>query len=170
MRQERWKKIPSFPRYEISTHGRMRSIRYKGKSLPRAVTPIVGKDGYYKISIYDPLGVRKTCRRARLILETFVGPCPLGKQAAHLNGNRVDDRLDNLAWVTSKENHSHKKIHGTTSQGINNPKARLSERDVLNIRKWYAQGKYDGVELSRMFNIKHTAIYSIIHRKNWSHI
>src|SRR5215471_1608313 len=40
----------------------------------------------------------------RLILEAFVGPCPKGMEARHLNGDRQDNRLVNLAWGTRLEN------------------------------------------------------------------
>ena len=53
----------------------------------------------------------------RLVLAAFVGPCPVGYQCAHLNNVRDDNRVENLAWVTPKENISHKWLHGTMPAG-----------------------------------------------------
>lgn len=41
----------------------------------------------------------------RLVLETFVGPCPEGMECDHVNRDRSDNRLQNLRWVTSVDNH-----------------------------------------------------------------
>jgi hypothetical protein len=165
-----WKLIPGFPRYEVSSCGQVRSLRYKGTRVIRAVTPIVGMDGYRKISIYNRSGQRKTKRIARLILGSFLGPCPKGMQAAHLNGVRTDDRLENLVWATSKTNHAQMREHGTSGIGERNPKAKLSEEDVRNIRASYASGSMDGVQLASHYGVRHPTIYAIIHRLRWSHV
>lgn len=40
----------------------------------------------------------------RLVLESFVGPCPDGMEACHANGNGFDNRLENLRWDTHRAN------------------------------------------------------------------
>ena len=49
----------------------------------------------------------------RLVLEAFVGPCPEGMECRHLDGNPGNNRLDNLAWGTPKENFADSMRHGT---------------------------------------------------------
>lgn len=51
-----------------------------------------------------------------LVLETFVGPCPSGYEARHLNGNPGDNRACNLAWGSRVEQIADQKRHGTFSR------------------------------------------------------
>jgi len=95
--KEVWKRIPDFPEYEASTLGRIR----QGQTL---IHP----------SLWNPslISVAKKRRAiAYWILITFKGPPPLpyGKRkgcslARHLNDNRSNNELTNLAWGTQKEN------------------------------------------------------------------
>jgi hypothetical protein len=61
----------------------------------------------------------------RLILETFVGPRPPGKQCRHLNGDSLDNRLENLAWGTFHENFADRLAH--------NPDHYLTAADIAVI-------------------------------------
>lgn len=49
----------------------------------------------------------------RVVLEAFVGPCPEGMECRHVDGNPANNRLDNLAWGTPKENFEDSARHGT---------------------------------------------------------
>jgi hypothetical protein len=59
-----------------------------------------------------------------VMLETFVGKRPEGAQASHKNGNRADNRVDNLAWETPSENNRRKEAHGTAMFGERNVQGR----------------------------------------------
>jgi len=167
--KEVWRKIPGFTRYCISSMGRINSVRYKGKSKSRLLTLTVGMDGYYRVSIYNRAGERKSVRVNRLVLLAFKGSGK-NKDAAHLNGDRLDNRLVNLKWATRAENHGHKRAHGTDQVGTRNSNARLTERDVRQIRRLYAAGKYDGVQLAKRYGVRHPTIYSILNRRLWPHV
>lgn len=52
----------------------------------------------------------------QLILLAFEGPCPEGHQVGHRNGIHTDNRLSNLYYVTSKENHADQVLHGTRAK------------------------------------------------------
>jgi hypothetical protein len=65
----------------------------------------------------------------RLVLEAFVGACPTGQQARHLDGNADNPRLDNLAWGTARENMEDRFRHGRTAL------ARLTDDEVRGARR-----------------------------------
>lgn len=69
------------------------------------------------------MSVHNTTRSMLLhvaILEAFVGERPLGMQCAHYNGDRKDNRLENLRWATPQENEADKKRHGRSNGGDRN--------------------------------------------------
>jgi HNH endonuclease len=71
------------------------------------------KNGYLSIQ----LGRARRALVHRLVLEAFVGKAPQGMQCAHADGNRANNALGNLRWVTRKENEADKLRHGTRLSG-----------------------------------------------------
>jgi HNH endonuclease/NUMOD4 motif len=117
---ERWAAVPGWEHlYEVSDGGRVRTIA-------RTIQYITGRDHYYAARILagsDFQGYRTVSlgsradsvphRVHRLVLGAFVGPCPEGMECRHLNGDRADNRLENLAWGTPHENGMDRLRHGT---------------------------------------------------------
>jgi len=77
-------------------------------------------------------GKRRVKRINRLILETFVGPCPPGMECCHNDGSLANNALVNLRWDTPQANQADKLKHGTHSRG--KPLVRLTNQEVLDIR------------------------------------
>ena len=74
-----------------------------------------------------------TLRVAVLVCTAFHGERPDGLTVSHLNGDVQDNRAENLAWETMKENLARRHQHGTTIDGFNNSRAKLSPEDVTYI-------------------------------------
>jgi len=129
-----WVDIPGFEgRYQVSSTGDVRSFTRKGpgdfkNTQPRMRKPDVTKLGYREITLFLPGGQRVRKRISRLVLESFVGPCPEGHEASHKDGNSMNDSLSNLAWKTHLENIHDKYEHGTMYYGKRND--RRSRKDV----------------------------------------
>ena len=113
-------------RYEVSNMGRVRSLMAgcRHGSVPRG-RPLVmraynnkpHRSGYWCVNLRVSGRVKCRCV-SELVLTTFVGPRPSPvHDAAHVNGNRDINGLENLVWATKKENAAHKRLHGTTSAG-----------------------------------------------------
>jgi len=93
--------LAGFSRYEILDTGVVR-YRDTGKVCPDYDD---GKNGYRKIKIYpDGSKIRKSFWMNRLVWQAFNGPIAPGIEIDHMNGNRVDNRLDNLLSTTKKQN------------------------------------------------------------------
>lgn len=109
---EIWKDIPHYKGiYQVSNLGNVRSVdRFvicrNGKILKRKggkIRPSLNRDGYYQVCL------RKKCkgityRVSCLVASSFIGERIDGMEVDHINGCRSDDRLENLRWVTHKEN------------------------------------------------------------------
>ena len=115
-----WRPIPGYEDlYQISDTGSVRSFDRPsssvlgGISYGRELGGNVDKDGYRLVSLSDHEGRKRKHRVHRLVLLAFVGPQPVGKPIVrHLNGDPLDNRLENLAYGTHVENMADAKLHG----------------------------------------------------------
>jgi len=162
------KPILEYPNYNVTSDGKVWNNKYK-----RFLKPTTGTDGYLQITLCEA-GRQKNCKIHRLVLEAFVGPCPINQECRHLNGNPADNRLENLKWGTCSENIADAIKHGThcclNNTGEKHGRAKLTERKVRQIRMLYTTGDFTQRELGRMFGVAGASINSIVHRKNWKHL
>lgn len=108
---ETWKDIPGWEGfYQVSDQGRIRSLdrMVQGKwGLQRVrgqlMSTVIRNDGYITVHLRRE-GKRTNHLVHRFVLEAFVGPCPEGMEARHLNDVKTDARLENLEWGTRSEN------------------------------------------------------------------
>lgn len=117
---ELWKPVVGFEgRYDVSNRGDVRSWYRGGKKLPapRIRRLVVNHHGYVQITLLRADGRLSTRTVHSLVLEAFKGARPAGRVACHGDGNRANNALQNLAWVTQKENIGHKAVHGTQPRG-----------------------------------------------------
>lgn len=103
--------------YEVSNFGNVRravdGINTKAGQLKK---PSINTYGYLIIGAYDS-GKRKNIFVHRAVMDAFVGPCPKGMAVNHKDGNKLNNHLDNLEYVTPKENMIHAAEHGLTAKG-----------------------------------------------------
>lgn len=176
MSRETWKPIPSYEGYyEASTMGRVRSVdrivprknqspqRIRG----RVLRPGARLDGYCNISLCrDGKPINKLVHA--VIAETYHGARPEGMEVAHLNGNKSDNRPDNLMWKTHVDNEADKLTHGTTlhgEQGTN----KLTNEQVLELRRLRWEGTGPS-ELARKYSIGIEHAVKIAAGRSWSHL
>lgn len=102
----------------------------------------------------------------RLVLLAFVGPCPDGLQACHNDGDRENNRPDNLRWDTPSSNYADRDRHGTTATGERNGASKLNAVAVAEIRRRYAAGESQE-SLGRFFGVGHATISRVVRRVVW---
>lgn len=159
-----WTAIPGFPGYSVTRDGHLRGV--SGKVM-RQMTAHRGHK--YIIARRNGRGIKLYTHTA--ILLTFVGPCPDGQECRHLDGKPANNVIENLRWGTPLENSDDKRRHGTIPRGSASSSAKLTEGDVLEIRRiWNTPGRVSLRELGARFGVSHTAIRRAATGAKWSHI
>ena len=148
--------------YAVSDEGVVISIR-SGRELK----PDITKCGYEQVTV-GILGKSYRFKVHRLVAEAFIGPCPAGLQVNHKDAVKGNNRLSNLEYVTCKQNAEHASRMGRYIVGSKHYKSRLTEAEVLEIRRRYRRG--NGRALGAEFGIAKATVNHIVHRNTWKHI
>lgn len=133
----------------------------KGKTA-RMINPI--RCGGYK-AVH--LSAAKKQYVHALVLETFVAPRPTGMQARHLDGNRDNNHIRNLAWGTPTENNADKVRHGTETRGERNPMARLTSGAVAQMRSEHAVSGESYAALGKRFGVSPMTAWRAVKGESW---
>ena len=92
-------------------------------------------------------------------------------QGCHNDGNYRNNRLENLRWDTMKSNFKDRDRHGRTARGEKNGGgSKLTENDVREIRRSYAECEMSQLDLGYKYGVSNVTISAIIRRKLWKHI
>lgn len=168
---EIWKNVDE--NYMISNLGNVKSLdrivkhskggykKIKGKILKK-----IKSKGYHSVSIYNQ-GKVKIIKVHKLVAVCFI-PNNLNKpHINHKDGNKLNNCVGNLEWCTASENliHAYKNKLRFAS-GISNPKSKLKECDIFEIR----ESKLTQKEISKIYNVDQSTISYIKSRKTWNHI
>lgn len=178
---ELWKPVKGFEgEYEVSNFGRVKSLdtiqrrsngrvmcdfKIKGKILKPFRT---GKgDGYYTVSIHG-----KFYKVHRLVATAFVpNPCNL-PQVNHIDGDKTNNSVNNLEWVTNLENMQHAVRKGLRPLGGKVPNAKFTNEQVQEIRKEYEpniRGK--GIKaLAKKYGVAYSTIKNILYGRKWKYV
>lgn len=104
---EEWRIVTSFPSYSVSNMGRIkRRIGGWAGSVERLLQPCLGASGYLLVILHSD-GGRKPRSIHRLVAEAFLPVLDGKEHVNHIDANKMNNRLDNLEWVTPKENIDH---------------------------------------------------------------
>lgn len=169
---EMWKPIVRHEGfYEVSNFGKVRvsfdAIDRNPKFRSGKILKLHFVNNYQRVWLCAPF--KKFGFVHSVVLEAFVGPRPNGKVARHIDGNSSNNRVENLTWGTQKENIADKNTHGTQTRGATHGLSKVSELDVLEIRRLRAAGLTLRA-ISDRFPISCDAIHNIVRRITWSHI
>lgn len=173
--EEVWRPIPEWP-YEASSLGRVRRSTkgvstHPGKVLKANSGRHIGWYAKVRLSRGSRLEAR-TFHVHELVALAFIGPRPEGYHINHINGNKRDNRPDNLEYVTAAENVAHARANGMTPcipRGVDVYAAKLTDAAVREIR---ATPRRHGVVtgLARKFGVDRNTIYRVLNGKGWTHV
>lgn len=175
MLKEIWKDIVGYEGlYKVSNLGYVKSINrttshnriLKGKLLKM----IVDKDNYFEVSLCKN-NKKKNYRVHRLVAETFISNPDNLPQVNHIDGNKQNNNVCNLEWVTCKQNiqHSFKMGLSFVKGGETHHCAKLSQKQVDFIRNNYKfrDKNFSTVALANFFGVTPSTITLITKNKNW---
>lgn len=141
--------------YEITTKGEIINKKNRHKLIPQPN----GK-GYLRVSIGGQIKFVH-----RLVAEMYI-PNPENKpQVNHKDGNKTNNCVENLEWVTNQENRAHARKNGLQCCGENCKWAKLNWDKVRFIRE--NKDTLSVNELKTMFGVSRTAIEWVIKGKSW---
>lgn len=184
MQEEIWKDVVGFEQYfRVSNLGRVFS-----KRTNKILVQTKLKCGYMAINTRIG-GRRGTCHSLRVhrmvadaFLEAptedqqkFAAKSAYGKVwVNHKDGNKLNNQLCNLEWVTASENAKHARAMGLQKslRGENCPHSKLTEVDVIKILEMYEPGVYGKgrISIAKSLNLPAAAVSSVIHSGNWGHL
>ena len=101
---ETWKKIPGFEDlYEVSTYGNVRSIQFHGKKRIKLLRKTKLR-GYYSVKLRKWPDFERSVLVSRLVALTFIENPENKPFVDHIDGNKTNNNITNLRWVTPLEN------------------------------------------------------------------
>lgn len=167
-------------KYYVSKSGNIYSVT-KRNLIVKKLTSYLNVYGYRKVTINN-----KMYSVHRLVAQSFL-PNPENKpQVNHVNGIKDDNRVENLEWVTPKENINHAYTNGLANNQLlalekrnSNPefkktvsalgksKRKMSFHQAEKIRKLYDTGDYSQDSLGKMYNVSQATIGFIVRNERY---
>lgn len=175
--KEEWRNIPEYEGlYAISNLGRVKSlariVKRKDGTRQKYETRIlrhhISNKGYHQVEL------RKNSRSKyplihRLVAEVFIENPDNKPQVNHIDGNKGNNRIDNLEWVTSSENAIHAfKNHLRTPNGPTS----LSEDQIRYIREHYKfrDAEYSTVAMAKKLGVGKETVARVVRGNTYKNV
>jgi hypothetical protein len=163
MENDYWRGVSGFPNYQVSRNGEVRNV-----TRNKLLTPVRNRREYCLVNLYR-YGKPKNFLLHRLVAAAFLGVIPPGWEVNHKNGRKCDNTVENLEIVTPEQNRQHAVRRGLMRRGERNPKAKLTEAEVKEIRRQRANGVRVR-DIARRYDLSEGAVYLICRRGTWKHV
>ena|SRR5215471_8346738 len=153
---EIWKPIITFPGYEVSNHGRIKSFRRYADG--QILKPGLNNQGYLTVVLMLN-GKMKSKSVHRLVAETFIGKQPEGMQVSHLDGDSRNNYVTNLAWMTPSDN---VRLNFDEFNHLS-----IKHKDKLEEVRSLSQAGISNREIGRRLKISHSHVDRIVKGQVW---
>ena len=162
---EIWKPITEWEGlYSISNLGRVRREPTEAKIM----SPFLSRGGY-RIVLLSRYARKHKYSVHRLVASHFLKSIPK-PTVHHIDGNKTNNIAPNLKYVTPHENSADAALKGLYSKGKDHHSVKLTEQQVLDIRRRYSTGKTSHNILAREYRVHPSSIGYICQRRTWKHI
>jgi hypothetical protein len=175
---ENWKKINGFDGYEVSDQGHVRSIpreiissRGQKYRLPgKTLKPCNCGKGYLRVCLSKNGHISEVYIH-KLVAEAFLpqdDTVTSGDRLIvnHIDGNKHNNIISNLEWVTYSENNQHAYDTGLKARGENFYNAKLTAEDVDEIRKGVGTVQNSNF-YAKKFGVSRATIQDVVKHKTW---
>lgn len=176
--EETWYDIPGFEgKYQLSSILRVRSLdrvfpyvksgtkilrKRKGRILLKRKT----KNGYHTVYFMAPS--LKTMYLHKLVALVHLPNPKNKKEVNHIDGNKNNNNISNLEWVTRHENieHAFKNRLIVPSKGVDQSSTKLTEKEVLEILKSNLTSR----KIAAIYHVAKSTILNIKNGNSWGHL
>jgi len=174
---EEWRVVPgSDGYYSVSNHGRVRSEPVNsgkvGRQRGRVLKSHRDTKGYLQFSLCLPGGCQRTMKVHRAVALAFLGPRPHKAQINHISGDKDDNSVTNLEYVSCRRNVRHAWELGLRTaeqvQGEKHGRSKLTADQVREIRT--VGGRVTLSQLAGRFGVTPQCIDSVLKHKTWRHV
>lgn len=142
---EEIKKFDNYPEYGSDTLGNIYSFNYHRTGKIGKLSTRISNEGYELVSLHR---YRKTFTVHRLIAKQYIANLDNKPCVNHKNGNKLDNRVDNLEWCTYQYNsqHAHDDL---IKKGKHRPSYRVFTEEERERRKAYLRSYYRNVTIAK---------------------
>jgi len=165
---ERWEQIDEYEDwYEISDFGRVKRVKAaRGTYIGRILKPSINSNGYSQVKLCKN-GKEHSVKAHVLVTNAFIGPCPDGMERNHMDGDKTNNRLDNLEYVTPSENVTHAFVTGLAQhRGEKHSSSKLTESNVHEIRRLSCEELQES--MAKRFGVSSQSISAVVTGITWS--
>lgn len=157
------KPIPNYEgRYEADSDGYIVSVL--GES-PKRIHHHADSYGYLRVRLYSGRA-GKSALAHRLVAMVFIPNPGQLPEVNHINGNKSDNRVENLEWMTHKQNREHAKLLPSHCIGERNGAAKLNWSSVRSIKALHINGEKQK-DIAVKFGINHRTVSEICRGNLW---
>lgn len=164
-----WRSYPLNERYQFNEFGQCRKVTDTSVWKLKTVTD---RGGYLWtwISLLD--GRRKMVKNHAAVMLLFIGARPPGLEVNHKDGDKKNNAISNLEYVTRSENIRHAVRLGLhrVPEGIGHFRAKFTEEQVRQIRARYARGDVSIGLISRDHKVCHDCISDMVQGRTWKSV
>ena len=157
--------------YEVDSMGNVYSCVQTSSRRKGKLKPCNRSNHYLYVNLYKDGKATKYFVH-RLVAEAFI-PNPDGlPEVNHINCDKYDDRVENLEWCDRMQNLIHSYEHGLKRRGESHGMHKLTEDEVLNIRKEYVKGdrEHSLHALAEKYGVSYCTIQAIVKGRLWSYL
>lgn len=166
---EKLYQVPGFDHFFCTMDGKIWSTKSN-----KFLKPMHTKEFYERVKYYIPGITPKWIPVHRLVMITFVGPVPLGLEINHKDGNKKNNKLENLEYVSRSENKKHAfRIGLIDFRGTKgNQRTSLTEKTVKKIKQSLEIDSHHQnlIRLANKYKVTTASIYNIKSGKTWKHV
>lgn len=163
--------------YEVSSMGRIKSVsKIKGANTGYYISSELLlrnrnlSKGYKGVVLYKNKK-RKAFKTHRLVAEHFLNKDCDRNQVNHIDGDKANNRLSNLEWVTNKENMTHSWREGLRDyKGEKSPFAKITEEQAIKISNFKPKKFGDLAKFLRSVGVSYSIGCGVYYGYSWKHL